>query len=115
MIWFQIDVRGVPVHVSKMGTGANAIDAAYRVIGELRGLEAEWNQRKQGVEYFDDLEHPINLNIGKIEGGDWASSVPCWCKVDCRISIFPGTSAESAMKEISDRIAAFARRLPKGR
>jgi acetylornithine deacetylase len=109
VIWFQIDVRGVPVHVSKMGTGANAIDAAYRVIGELRRLEAEWNLKREGVEYFQDLEHPINLNIGKIEGGDWASSVPCWCKVDCRIAIFPGTSAQSAMKEISDRIAAFAR------
>jgi acetylornithine deacetylase len=109
VIWFQIEVRGVPVHVSKMGTGANAIDAAYRVIGELRRLEAEWNANKRGVEYFDDLEHPINLNIGKIEGGDWASSVPCWCKVDCRISIFPGTSAQAAMQEISDRVAAFAR------
>ena len=25
------------------------------------------------------------MNIGKIEGGDWASSVPCWCRLDCRI------------------------------
>jgi len=24
-----------------------------------------------------------------IEGGDWASSVPSWCRLDCRISIFP--------------------------
>jgi acetylornithine deacetylase len=109
VIWFQLEVRGVPVHVRKMGAGANAIDAAYRVIGELRKLEAEWNAKKDGVDYFDDMEHPINLNIGKIEGGDWASSVPCWCKVDCRIAIFPGISAESAMKEITDRVAAFAR------
>jgi acetylornithine deacetylase len=109
VIWFQIEVRGVPVHVSKMGSGANAIDAAYRVVSELRALEAEWNLKKDGVEYFDHLEHPINLNIGRIEGGDWASSVPCWCKVDCRISIFPGTSAASAMQEIADRVAAFAR------
>ena len=27
---------------------------------------------------FAGIEHPINLNIGKIEGGDWASSVPAW-------------------------------------
>ena len=109
VIWFQIEVRGLPVHVRRMGTGANAIDAAYRVIGELRKLEEEWNVKKTGVPFFDDMEHPINLNIGKIEGGDWASSVPCWCKVDCRIAIYPGTSAEAAMKEISERISAFAR------
>jgi len=90
VIWFQIDVRGVPVHVSKMGTGANAIDAAYRVIGELRALEAEWNLKKEGIEYFQDLEHPINLNIGKIEGGDWASSVPCWWQGRLPDRDFPG-------------------------
>jgi acetylornithine deacetylase len=109
VIWFQVEVRGVPVHVRRMGTGANAIDAAYRVVGELRKLEEEWNAKKSAHPHFGDMDHPINLNIGKIEGGDWASSVPCWCTVDCRIAIYPGTTAETAMKEISDRISAFAR------
>lgn len=109
VIWFQVEVRGLPAHVREMGTGANAIDAAYRVIGELRRLEADWNARKAGREHFENEEHPINLNIGKIEGGDWASSVPCWCRLDCRISIYPGMSAEEAGREISDRIANFAR------
>jgi len=109
VVWFQFEVRGIPVHVQRMGTGANAIDGAYRLIGELRKLEAEWNAKKVGMAYFDDIEKPINLNIGKIEGGDWASSVPSWCKVDCRISILPGTSAEDAKKAIVDRIAAFSR------
>lgn len=109
VLWFQIEVRGVPVHVRTMGSGANAIDAAYRVIGELRRLEEEWNAEKADHPYFGDEPHPLNLNIGKIEGGDWASSVPCWCKIDCRIAIYPGTSAEEAMRKISGRIAAFAR------
>ncbi|MDJ1159183.1 ArgE/DapE family deacylase [Chelatococcus sp. SYSU_G07232] len=109
VLWFQVEVRGHPVHVREMGAGANAIDAAYRVIGELRRLEAEWNARKAGRPHFEDEPHPINLNIGKIEGGDWASSVPCWCRFDCRIAIYPGTSAEEAAREIRERLAAFAR------
>lgn len=109
VLWFQVEVRGVPVHVREMGSGANAIDAAYRVVGELRRLEAEWNTAKAGREYFADVEHPINLNIGKIEGGDWASSVPCWCRIDCRIGLYPGVNAGEAAKQITDRIAAFAR------
>jgi acetylornithine deacetylase len=109
VIWFQLEVRGVPVHVQRMGTGANAIDAAYRVIGELRELEKDWNQKKGDSEYFRNIEKPVNLNIGKIAGGDWASSVPSWCKVDCRISILPGTNVEVAKKEIVDRVAAFTR------
>src|SRR5690606_37387839 len=43
VLWFQIQLRGVPKHVREMGEGANAIDAAYRVVQELRGLEEEWN------------------------------------------------------------------------
>jgi acetylornithine deacetylase len=108
VIWFQVEVRGLPVHVRDMGAGANAIDAAYRVIGELRKLEAEWNEKRSGRVHFENEEHPINLNIGKIEGGDWASSVPAWCRIDCRISIYPGWDAGDASREIGERIAKFA-------
>lgn len=109
VVWFQVEVRGHPVHVREMGAGANAIDAAYRVVGALRGLEAAWNERKAGRPNFESEAHPINLNVGKIEGGDWASSVPCWCRLDCRIGIYPGVSAPDAAKEIMTCISAFAR------
>ena len=112
VLWFQVEVRGLPVHVREMDTGANAIDAAYRVIAALRRLEEDWNARKVGRNYFDDLSHPINLNIGKISGGDWASSVPAWCRVDCRISIYPGVDAASAAEEIRDCVSAFASKDP---
>ncbi|MDF2812830.1 MAG: acetylornithine deacetylase [Microvirga sp.] len=109
VVWFQVEVRGHPVHVREMGAGANAIDAAYRVIAELRRMEEEWNTRKVGRPNFENEAHPINLNVGKIEGGDWASSVPCWCRLDCRIAIYPGTSAQDAAREIRERLGAFAR------
>jgi len=110
VIWFQVEVQGLPVHVRDMGAGANAIDAAYRVIGELRKLEEEWNAKKANLEHFKDETHPINLNIGKIEGGDWASSVPCWCRFDCRIAIYPGENAGEKSQEIRNRIEQFARK-----
>jgi acetylornithine deacetylase len=109
VLWFQLEVRGHPVHVRDMGAGANAIDAAYRVVGALRQLEAEWNERKRGQPLFAEDPHPINFNIGRIEGGDWASSVPAWCRLDCRIAIYPGTSAESAAREIEAAVMAFSR------
>lgn len=109
VLWFQVDVRGLPAHVREMASGANAIDAAYRVVGELRRMEAEWNARKAGRAHFEAEEHPINLNIGKIQGGDWASSVPAWCRLDCRIAIYPGVTAQEAAHEIRERLASFAR------
>jgi acetylornithine deacetylase len=109
VLWFEIEVRGVPVHVREMGTGANAIDAAYRVVGALREIEARWNADKAGRPHFEGEDHPINLNIGKIEGGDWASSVPGWCRLSCRIALYPGIAAAEAMREIEKTVAAFAR------
>ena len=109
VLWFQVQVRGVPVHVREMGEGANAIDGATRIIAALREMEADWNADKDRHPHFEKEAHPINLNIGKIEGGDWASSVPSWCRIDCRVSIYPGRSAEDAADEITARVAAFAK------
>ena len=53
--------------------------------------------------HFENEAHPINLNIGKIEGGDWASSVPGWCRLDCRIAIYPGDLGRRGGREISER------------
>jgi acetylornithine deacetylase len=109
VLWFQVEVRGKPMHVREMGAGANAIDGAYRVIAALRGLEEEINRAKAGRPHFEDIDHPINLNIGKIEGGDWASSVPCWCRIDCRIGLYPGVDAAEIAKRVEACILGFSR------
>lgn len=108
-LWFEVELRGRPVHVREMGVGANAIDAAYRVIASLRELEEAWNAERHNHKYFSDLDHPINLNIGKIEGGDWGSSVPAWCRIQCRIAIYPGIKAADAAAEIEAHVARFAK------
>ncbi|MGF1501743.1 MAG: ArgE/DapE family deacylase [Paracoccaceae bacterium] len=112
VLWFRIRVRGHPVHVREAGTGANAIEAAFRIIEGLRTLETEWNARQSAHRHFETLDHPINFNPGKIAGGDWASSVPAWCDVDCRIAIYPGTPAADAAREIEDRVRATAAQVP---
>src|SRR3954449_1010966 len=109
VLWFEVRVEGHPVHVREMQSGANAIDAAYRVIAALRALEASWNERKAGKEYFEQEAHPINLNVGRSEGGDWASSVPAWCTLQCRIAIYPGPSAAEAAREIETWLNDYAR------
>lgn len=108
VLWFQIDLRGQPVHVANMGEGSNAIDAAWRVIGALRDLEKRWNDAAASDPLFSSIPHPLNLNIGRIEGGDWASSVPAWCKVDCRIGFLPGVPAADAAREVENCVADFA-------
>jgi acetylornithine deacetylase len=109
VIWFRLKVRGQPVHVAHATSGSNAIMAAYHLIGALQKLEAEWNARAVSDRHFKTLVHPINFNPGIIRGGDWASSVPAWCDVDCRIAILPGWSVADGRKEILACVAQAAR------
>jgi acetylornithine deacetylase len=100
VIWFRLKVRGLPVHVARAGTGSNAIKAAYHLIQGLEVLEAEWNERARTHRTFASVNHPLNFNPGIIKGGDWASSVPAWCDVDCRIGVLPGWKIADAQAEI---------------
>jgi len=112
VIWFRLKVKGLPVHVSRAGTGSNAIKAAYHLIQALEGLEAEWNERAKSHRHFGKLNHPLNFNPGIIKGGDWASSVPAWCDVDCRIGILPGWTIADCQAEIVTCVEKAAKTHP---
>lgn len=100
VIWFQVHLKGVPVHVLEAASGSNAIEAAVPLIRALRGLEKDWNQTQYKHPRYAHIDHPLNLNIGKIEGGDWASSVPAWCCFDARMGIYPGQDIQAAKSKI---------------
>ncbi len=110
VIWFTVRVAGQPTHPREMKNGFNAVDGAYAVIAELRKLEALWNAERGNHEYFADLDHPINFNVGGISGGDWPSSVPAWCELQMRVSIYPGLGVEEAWADIEKTLRAAADR-----
>jgi acetylornithine deacetylase len=112
VIWFRLKVRGKPAHVFEAGTGANAIKAATYLIQALEELEEEWNRRAATDKHFKAVKHPINLNPGIIKGGDWASSVPAWCDVDCRIAVLPGWSIAEHQAEIETFVEAVSKKHP---
>lgn len=108
VIWMQVRLRGIPVHVLEAGSGVNAIEAAIPLIAALRKLEIRWNSADKHPAY-EDVDHPLNLNIGRIEGGDWASSVPAWCCFDVRMAVYPGQDLSEARAELEACIRDAAR------
>lgn len=109
VIWMQVHLRGVPVHVLEAGSGFNAIEAALPIIAALHELEKRWNRKEDRHPLYRHVEHPLNLNVGRIEGGDWASSVPAWCTFDVRMAIFPGQDIDTAQRELEACIQTAAR------
>jgi len=110
VMWFQVKVTGHPVHVYKADAGSNAIESAYRLILALRELEKKWNAAKKDDKHFCDHHHPVNFNVGKIAGGDWASSVPAWCTFDMRVGVLPSMSLGEARRQVEDCIRQAAAR-----
>ena len=112
IIWMQVYLRGTPVHAMQTSSGVNAIEAAIPLIAALRQLEETWNISRPKHARFEHVEHPLNLNIGRIEGGDWPSAVPAWCCFDVRMGIYPGQDIDTASKEIESCILESARQDP---
>lgn len=109
VIWFQVHLKGLPTHVAYAGSGSNAIEAAFPLIDALHQMEHRWNAPEKRPDEYAHMHHALNLNIGKIEGGDWTSSVPAWSVFDVRMAIFPGQSIDAAKAEIEQVIMDAAR------
>ena len=108
-LWFRLRVAGVPVHVAVAQTGSNAIMSAYQLIQALYAHTAEANKAAAADAWYAGIDSPIKFNPGIIRGGDWASSTPAWCEVDCRIGLLPGQDVAAVQKAVEDALATAAR------
>ncbi|MDR6289120.1 acetylornithine deacetylase [Inquilinus ginsengisoli] len=104
VMWLTVRITGKPAHVLDTSAGINAIEAAYALFDALRGLEAEWNEPAHRHALYRDHVHPVNFNLGRIEGGDWASSVPCTAAVDIRVGFYPGMTLSAVKAALEGRI-----------
>ncbi|MFH1137946.1 MAG: ArgE/DapE family deacylase [Pseudomonadota bacterium] len=111
VLWFKVKVKGVPVHVQAAPAGTNAIEKSFPLIAALRGLEEELNRGDRPEAYLA-LEHPLNLNIGVFNGGDWPSTVPAEAEFHGRLSFFPGMEYAVVRRRVEDVVADAARRDP---
>lgn len=105
--WFKVSLLGKSNHALETKAGVNSIEMCYPIFHALRELEKDLNRRKH--EAFQYIDHPINLNIGVIKGGEWPSSVPAKTEFDCRLAFFPGTTYQ----EIQERIRGVIKQAAK--
>ncbi len=109
VMWFRLRVRGIPVHVAHAQSGTNAIMSAMQLILALQRHTETLNEAARSDPWFSDIADPIKFNPGVIRGGDWASSTPAWCEVDCRIGLLPDTTLEEARAGVQRCVAEAAR------
>jgi acetylornithine deacetylase len=107
VVWAWITVTGRPVHVRDMHAGVNAIEAAYVVMERLRAYEGEMNRAERRHPAFAAENHPVNVNMGTLQGGEWNSSVATRARLGVRAGVMPGHSCHAVRAEIEAMVAAL--------
>ena len=105
VMWLSLEVLGIPVHAAYAHEGTDAIRYLLYLFDALRELEKQWNEPGNRHRAFQDFQHPVNFNLGKIEGGEWASSVATQCRAQIRLGFYPGVSPADVKKEVEKRLA----------
>jgi acetylornithine deacetylase len=108
VMWLSVEVLGKPAHVLNAAQGINAIEAAFALWEGLKTLEAQWNAPSHRHPAFAHIDDPVRFNLGRIEGGEWASSVPTRCLMELRCGFQPGVAAAEARAAIEARLKEIA-------
>jgi acetylornithine deacetylase len=111
VVWAWVTVSGRPAHVRDMQAGVNAIEAAQAIAARFKDYEAEMNRAERVHPAFRGVNHPVNVNLGTIDGGEWNSSVATRCRIGLRVGVMMGHTAAATRADI-ERIVAEAARDP---
>lgn len=99
VVWFRITVLGAGAHTERASEAVNAIEKSYKVIEALKSYEKMINSRER-PEAYKHHPHPLNINIGTIQSGDWPSSVPAEAVIEGRAGLFPGQDPSEIKEEL---------------
>jgi acetylornithine deacetylase len=100
VVWAWVTVTGRPTHVRNMHEGINAIEAVYLISRLFKDYESEMNRAENVHSSFFGVNHPVNVNLGTLEGGEWNSSVPTRARIGMRVGVMMGRTALDVKADI---------------
>jgi acetylornithine deacetylase len=100
---FRIKVQGRAAHGAMRQEGVSAVEKFYVLNSAIQRFEQLRHVKFQHPLYKEgELVSPIS--IGKVQSGDWPSTVPETLVAEGRFGIFPGEDISSARKEFEQAI-----------
>jgi acetylornithine deacetylase len=102
---FQLEVSGHAAHAAYRDQGVSAVELFAFVLAGLQEFEAE---RQQDADpRFGDARFPYGLSIGRVQAGDWASSVPDKLVAEGRYGVRIGEPIAVAREAFENRVAGI--------
>jgi acetylornithine deacetylase len=100
---FRIKLQGRAAHGAMRQEGVSAVEKFYVLLSAVQELERSRHLKFQHPLYKQqELVSPIS--IGKVQSGDWPSTVPESLVAEGRFGILPGENISSARKEFESAI-----------
>lgn len=100
-MWFRVTVEGRSAHGGTRYEGVSAIEKAMLVHQAILELERKRNRRINDPLYAG-IPIPVPINMGKIMGGSWPSSVADLVTIEGRIGVAPEEEMQSVKEELAD-------------
>lgn len=101
----RIDILGQSGHSSDPALGHSALEAMQDVMGELRGLRAQWQREFNNPQF--SVPQPT-LNLGCIHGGDNPNRICGQCALEFDLRPLPGMDPEQLRAAIRGKLQPLA-------
>lgn len=98
-LWFRITIEGTSAHGGTRYEGVSAIEKAWEVHAAILKLEKLRNSKISDPLYAN-TPIPVPINVGKITGGNWPSSVPDLVVIEGRFGVNPDETIEQAKNDL---------------
>jgi len=108
---FRVTVPGLSAHGCVREEGISAIEKFFPLYQALLELERKRNEAASQPLYAR-YRLPYALCIGRVEAGDWASSVADWLVFQGRYGVAPGEDLTAARRQFEEAVARAARADP---
>jgi acetylornithine deacetylase len=102
---FRLEIQGHAAHAAMRDRGVSAIELFAVVHAGLQEFEAE--RQKDADPRFGDAPYPYGLSIGRVQAGDWSSSVPDRLVAEGRYGVRLGEPIAAAQAAFHARLAVI--------
>jgi acetylornithine deacetylase len=102
--YFRVTVHGRTAHAALSHTGVNAIVKMVPIVKALEALDLERAGRLSYPLVQKQTGRPCNLSLGRMQAGDWVSTVAGWATLECRVGFVPGETRQTIEAEINKTI-----------
>ncbi|SHF99915.1 acetylornithine deacetylase [Kaistia soli DSM 19436] len=109
VMWIDIEVASPSGHAHDAGAHSSAFDLGLRLIDALRQWCEDLGRTEPEPSMATNL-NPYSLNLGKVQTGDWTSTVPSHATFSVRVGYPRSWSPDKAEAVVRAVVADFASR-----